>query len=74
MAKRQQTIVTPSDITILDTPRTVEGVLLIEFVVGGKGGQPAPLTSTEMAALLQTQGPMLAMALSAAVRCVHTIE
>ena len=71
LVRRQQTIVDPSDITILDATRMEEGVLYIAFVVGGQGGQSSPLTSAEMVALLQAEGNMLATALSAAVCCVE---
>ena len=66
-------MVTAADVKVLDTARIVDGVLLIEiFVVAGDGGQPAPITSGEMVALLQSQGPALAAALSAAVSCART--
>lgn len=40
---------------------------MVEFIVGGGNGQ-SPVSSREMAALIEREGPRLAMALEAAVR------
>ena len=53
ITKRQTTLITPADVAVLDTPVVVDGVLMVEFVVGGHGGQSPPISGTEMAALLQ---------------------
>ena len=43
----------------------VNGELLVSFVIGGQGGQSAPVSGTDVANLLEEEeGPSLAMALS----------
>ena len=42
---------------------------MIEFIVGGQNGE-SPVGSSEMAALIEREGPRLAMALEEALRSV----
>lgn len=67
LMKRQQNLVTSQDVTVLDSTAMVEDVLIVEFVIGGHGGQDPPISNTQMAEILQTEGPRLAMDMSAAV-------
>ena len=67
LMKRQQNLVTPQDVTVLDSTAMVGNVLMVEFVIGGHGGQGSPISNTQMAEILQTEGPRLAMDMSAAV-------
>ena len=67
LAKRQQALIRPEDVTVLDTPTVMNGVLIVGFVVGGQGGQGSPISSAQMEAILQREGPNLARAMNAAV-------
>ena len=58
---------------MIEPLRVVNGELSISFVVGGRGGQSAPVSGTAVASLLQMEGPMLAMTLSNTVRRSHVV-
>ena len=60
-------MISPSDVTILESPTMMNGELVVGFVVGGNGGQGSPISSTEMEAILEREGPNLARAMSVAV-------
>ena len=61
--------VSPDDVIIIEPLRMVNGELLVSFVVGGQGGQSAPVSGTDVANLLEEEGPSLAMVLSNVVGC-----
>ena len=65
VAKRQ-VLVSPADVTVVNA-MTMDGILLVVFVVGGQGGQNAPINSLEMVDILQIEGAQIAQALEAAL-------
>ena len=54
----------PDDVIVIEPIRVVNGELLVSFVVGGQEGQSAPVSGTDVASLLQAEGPSLATTLS----------
>lgn len=67
--RQQQSVFTTQDITIIDSPAVVDGVLMIEFIVGGHNGM-STISSREMAAVIESEGARLAEVLGRAVSSV----
>ena len=49
---------------MIEPLQIVNDELQVTFVVGGQGGQSAPVSGNDVASLLQAKGPSLAMTLS----------
>ena len=56
--------VSPDDVIVIEPLQIVNDELQVTFIVGGQGGQSAPVSGNDVASLLQAKGPSLAMTLS----------